>query len=221
MADATQVISQVRDAIAVVDDQIRQHPYLDALEDGSVPEPALRAFPGHQYHIAGSDFRSMAILLQRFGDTSARDFFFGMLQGEQAAIAALARMGRKLGMSEQDLAAYEISATGFAYATYMAWLALYASAAEFTCGILVNFAAWGANCGRMSEALRTSYGFTEDETAFLDGFANLPPFEDTASSIIQDGLDHGVDPSRLLQASRLFQAYEKMFWDAMHSAAIG
>ena len=43
----------------------------------------------------------------------------------------------------------------------MAWLALYGSEAEVAAGFLVNFAAWAANCGRMSRALRDRYGLTE------------------------------------------------------------
>jgi hypothetical protein len=34
-------------------------------------------------------------------------------------------------------------------------------------------------------------------------------------------LDHGVTPAAILRAVRLFQAYEKMFWDAMASCAAG
>jgi hypothetical protein len=71
----------------------------------------------------------------------------------------------------------------------------------------------------MSAALRKSYGFSDDETAFLDAFANMPSFEDAALAIIQDGLDSGEGPARLLRSARLFQAYESMFWDAMAAAA--
>ncbi len=39
--------------------------------------------------------------------------------------------------------------------------------------------------------------------------------------IIQEGLDQGVEPRLLLRAARFFQAYEKMFWDAMMEAARG
>lgn len=219
MMDAAELVDRITDTLATVDAQIRDHPYLDDVATGAVTEEALRAFPGHQYHIVNSDLRSAATLVQRFAETSARDFFAGILQGEQAALPNVVAMGRRLGLSEAELASYRISAAGFAYATYMAWAALYTSAAEFTCGILVNFAAWGANCGRLSAALRESYGFAATETAFLDAFANLPSFEEPALEIIQEGLDAGVEPPRIERAARLFQGYEKMFWDAMAAAA--
>lgn len=67
----------------------------------------------------------------------------------------------------------------------MAWLALYASDAELAGALLVNFAAWGANCGRMSRALQDGYGFSEPHTAFFDLFANLPPFEHDAITVVR------------------------------------
>ena len=219
MSDAVQLVQSVREDLREIDDHIREHPYPDALMKGEVSLDALGAFPGHQYHIITSDLRSLALLVQRFGDAPSRDFLMGILDGERKGLDGLLIMARKLGMSEPDLKDYEPSAEGFAYTTFMAWQALYASAAEFVIGILVNFAAWGHNCGRMSAALRESYGFTDEETAFLDAFANMPSFEDAALAIIQDGLDRGESPARLLRCARLFQAYELMFWDAMAEAA--
>jgi thiaminase len=219
MIDAARLVQGVREDLTEIDDYIREHRYPDALLKGEVSLDALRAFPGHQYHIITSDLRSIALLVQRFGDAPSRDFLMGILEGERKGLDGLLVMARKLEMSEVQLEAYKVSAEGFAYTTFIAWQALYASAAEFVIGILVNFAAWGHGCGRMSAALRKSYGFGEDETSFLDAFANMPSFEDAALAIIQDGLDSGEDPARLLRSARLFQAYELMFWDAMAEAA--
>ena len=43
----------------------------------------------------------------------------------------------------------------------------------------------------------------------------MPSFESEALEIVQDGLDHGVAVEDIYQASRMFQAYEEMFWDTM------
>ncbi|WP_437303342.1 hypothetical protein [Sorangium sp. So ce388] len=67
----------------------------------------------------------------------------------------------------------------------------------------------------MGKAFRERYGFGPEHTAFLDAFAGLPSFEDTAVAIVQDGLDRGVEPRAIRRTTRLFQAYEKLFWDAM------
>src|SRR3712207_9067103 len=90
-------------------------------------------------------------------------------------------------MRQADLQRYAVTPEGFTYPTFMAWQAVYGEAAAIVCGLLVNFAAWGHNCGEMSQALRTKYGFSAAETIFLDNFANLPSFEAEALAIIQIG----------------------------------
>lgn len=219
MKKAAEVVKEISDALREVDEQLRHHPYPEALERGEVTVEALRAFPGTQYHVATSDLRAMAMMVQRFGHTSARDFLHGILQGEFAALEGLRVLAGRLGMTREELERYDVTPEGFAYATNMAWMAANVSMAEFAVGILVNFPAWGLTCGRMSRALRARYGFTEQETVFLDGFANLPPLEGAVLPLIQEGLEQGVEPRLLHRAARFFQAYEKMFWDAMMAAA--
>jgi hypothetical protein len=219
MRKAAEVVKEISEALREVDEQLRHHPYPEALERGEVTVEALRAFPGTQYHVATSDLRSMAMMVQRFGHTPARGFLNGILQGEFAALEGLRVLAGRLGMTQEDLERYEVTPEGFAYATNMAWMAANVSVAEFAVGILVNFPAWGLTCGRMSRALRARYGFTEKETVFLDGFANLPPLDGAVLPLIQEGLEQGVEPRLLHRAARFFQAYEKMFWDAMMVAA--
>jgi hypothetical protein len=217
---AEELVAAIREDLHEIDEQIRNHPYLRALSKGRVSVQALKAFPGHEYHTVISDLRSLAQMVHRFGDQPRPSSFFnGILQGEYAALDAIVVFGQKLGMSEADLQRYEVTPEGFTYPTFMAWQSVYASAAAITCGILVNFAAWGHNCGVMSAALRAKYGFSEADTVFLDNFANLPSFEDAALVIIQEGLDQGVAPAEIHRSARLYQAYEKMFWDAMAAIA--
>jgi thiaminase len=215
MTDAGKLVDRVRSELQAIDAQIRNHPYPDLLARGEASLDALRAFPGHQYHIITSDLRSLAILVQRFGGEPSRDLFLGVLQGERQGIPRLLHMAAKLDMTEAELQGYPVTAEGFAYTTFMAYQALYASAAEFVLGILVNFAAWGHNCARTSSALKQAYGFDAEQTEFLDAFAAMPPFDEVALEIIQTGLDRGDDQLRLERGARLFQAYEKMFWDCM------
>jgi hypothetical protein len=99
----------------------------------------------------------------------------------------------------------------------MAWLALYASDAEIAAAYLVNFPAWGQNCGRLSRILKERFGVGEKEVAFFDLFASLPAtFEANALSVIQQGLDGGTEPRLIQRAARLLQAYELMYWDALY-----
>ena len=128
-------------------------------------------------------------------------------------------LAAKLAMHERDLAAYEPTALGFAYGCYLMWLANHGTAAEIMCGVLVNFADLGANCAGIGEGLRAHYACDKADTAFVDGFAELPSFREDALPVIQEGLDRGEDPDTIHRKARLFQAYEKMFWDDMARAA--
>ena len=219
MLTSNEVVKSIRVELSHVDDEIRNHVFLNELRDGNVHVNALKAFAGHQYHIINSDVRSGAMLVHRFGEPSVQAFFKQMLQGEFDASENIVVLAKKLGMTMENLKRYSLMPEGFAYATYMSWLSTYASAAEIVAGVLVNFAAWGDNCGHMSQSLRDRYGFTQEDTAFLDAFANMPSFELVALQIIQDGLNAGVDPAQMHRAAFLFQGYERMFWDTMAEAA--
>jgi len=214
------LLEEIHRAIAPVEDAIRGHRYVAAIEAGQVPRERLRAFVGEQYHIIGSDLRSVAHLLARFGDEPARGFFLATLQGEAQAFGALLRLAEALGVAEPVLAAHEPLAGAHAYTAYMAWLALYGSEAEVAAAFLVNFPAWGANCGRLSRALQARYGLSREAVAFLDLFATpSPEFEAAARRVIEAGLARGVAPDRVKRAARLLQAYEQLFWDTMAEAS--
>jgi thiaminase len=216
MAKAQQLVRALRRELGPVEREIRRHPYLDALEAGKVTRQQLRGFAGEQYHIIRSDLRSVALLVNRFGAGPSGAFFQGVLSGEAAALAALRGFAEAVGMTPSRLAAYEPQPGAQAYSAYMAWLALYGSDAEVAAGFLVNFAAWGANCGRMSRALQSRHGMTEKATAFFDLFASPPAeFEQGALAVVESGLERGADPRLIRRAARLLQGYEKLFWDTL------
>ena len=147
------MVEDIRPELGPTEQEIRHHPYLAAFEAGRVRRTELPRFSGEQYHIIRSDLRSAALLVNRFGATPSGPLFQAVLWGETAALAALAAFAAAVGMDDAALEAYEPAPGAHAYTAFMAWLALYGSAAEVAAGFLVNFAAWGANCGRMSRAL--------------------------------------------------------------------
>ena len=216
---AQDLIAQVKADLSDVEAALRSHPYPAAVAAGSCSQAGLQAFVGTQYHLAESDSRSIALLVHRFGDRDVAHFFRAVLTGEFAAKDGIVVLAKKLQMSEADLEAYEPSALGFAYGAFLLWLCTHGTAAEVMCGMQVNFAAWGDNCARMGEGLRAHYGCTREDTAFVDGFAELPSFEPEALPVIQEALDHGEDPARMRRMARLFQGYEMLFWDDMARAA--
>ena len=221
MVDAKALLKEIQQELQPVNEQLLRHPYMQALEEGKIGREKLRLFAGEQYAIIGSDLKSAAHLVSRFGGSPSRDFFLGILQGERAAWDALLTFAHALGLSEAQLREHEPLPGAHAYTCYMAWLALYASDAEIAAAYLVNFPAWGQNCGRLSRILEGRFGLNEKEVAFFDLFASPPAtFEASALSVIQRGLDCGTEPRLIRRAARLLQAYELMYWDTIHEASI-
>lgn len=220
MTDARQLVAETRAQRKPVEQKLFSHPYLAALEEARIPKERLRLFAGEQYYIINSDLRSIALLLNRHAHLPSRNYFLGSLQGEAAARDALLVFARALELSEADLQAYEPLPGCQAYPAYVTSLALYGSDADFAAAFLVNLPAWGANCGRMSAALKARYGFSPEGVAFFDLFAApAPEYEADSLRVIQSGLDRGVDPQSIRRAARLIQAYELMYWDALYEAS--
>jgi hypothetical protein len=212
MDEAREVIAAGRRAIAAVETQIREHPFLAALEAGQVPRGTLACFAGQQRHIIESDLRSVAVMAGRTSSRTSRDFLLGMLQGERAALAALEPFGAAVGARGEA----EPLPGAFAYSAYVTWLALFASPAEFVGAFLVNLEAWGRNCGRMSRALRARYDLTVEAVAFFDLFATSPAdFEAQGLAVVAEGLARGVAPAAIHRTARLLQGYELSFWDTL------
>ena len=215
-----ELLAGLRQDLAPIEAQLRHHPYVQAVEAGQLPRPALRRFAGEQFHILTSDLRSVGLLVSRFGDSApGRAFFLGVLQGEQAARTALEAFARALGLSPAELAAWEPLPGAHAYTAYMAWLACYGSAAAVAAACLVNFPAWGTLCGRLSQALQAHYGLMPADVAFFDLFATPPPdFEAQALAVIRHDLACGADPRLARRAARLLQGYELLYWDTLWAA---
>lgn len=213
---ARRLIQEIRAELAAVEAQIRNHPYITALENGQVSLDNLRAFAGEQYHILKSDLRSDAHMVSRFGATPGAQFFLDLVGGEAIAVGMMVDFAAALGRSEAALQQYEPRPRGQTYPSYAAWLAFYASDAAIAAAFLVNFAVFGENTGRMNVALQNRYGFTPQQTAFFDFFSSSSPtFEPMALAIIEAGLSSGADVRAIKRAARLLQAYEKDFWDAV------
>jgi len=185
MVDAKALLNEIGKELQPVTEQLLRHPYMQALEEGKIGRKNLRLFAGEQYNTIASDLKSVAYLVSRFGSVPSRDFFLAILQGERAAWDALLTFAHALGLSETQLREHEPLPGAHAYTCYMAWLALYASDAEIAAAYLVNFPAWGQNCGRLSRILTERFGLSEKEVAFFELFASPPAtFEANALSII-------------------------------------
>jgi pyrroloquinoline quinone (PQQ) biosynthesis protein C len=219
MSDARELIDTIRNELKPLHQKIIGHRYLAALETGQVARESLSVFAVQQHHIIASDLRSIALLIARHGDLPSRPYLLNILQGENSAFEALTKFAQALGISNATLGGSEPIPAAFAYSAFLAWLGMYGSDAEMASALSLNFVAWGANCGRMSAALKAGYGLTAEAVTFFDLFANLPPASDAAIPVIQAGLDRGVSTALIARAARMLQGYELMYWDSMAEAA--
>src|SRR5216683_1926134 len=212
MSDTLQWVEQIRSDLRPLEDKILGHSYLKALDEGRLQRDQLKVFALQQHHIISSDLRSVALIVSHQGMLPSRRFLMNVLQGEAAALDAL-------GLDASDLELLEPLPAAHTYCAFVAWLALYGSDAELAGAFLINFPAWGANCGRMRKALHEKYDVASAALAFFDLFADMPSFEQEALGIIQNGLDRGVSARLIHRAARMLQSYELMYWDAMAGAA--
>jgi thiaminase len=216
VVSAHELLGELRTELSAVEQQIRSHQFLAALDDGRVPRERLAVFAGEQNAIIASDRRSFALLASRFPEPPAGDLFLSLAEGEGLALQLLRAFAAAVGLGEAELGAYEPAPRPQAYGAFVAWLALNGSRTDTSLALLVNFATWRANCARVAEALRSRYGLDDEAVAFFSFFAQPPPdAEQRLLAVLDDGLAGGESAWRARGAARLLQAYELLFWDAL------
>ena len=216
-ASARALLESVQQELAPHEDDNRLVPLA---RDGRAPRAVLAALAAEEHRIVRSDWRSFLTLAARAEDEPTREFFGGLAQGESVALKALPALAAALGMDEAAVRAYQPQAGCQAYPSYLAWLALNAEPADVVVAVTANFAAWGAYCADIAQALRTHYGLDDEACAFFDFFAAPPPDgEQQAIAAVQAGIDAGRATDYAREYGRLFQSYELMFWNTLADQA--
>jgi hypothetical protein len=210
------LVGDLQRELSEVEEQIRSHRFLAALDDGHVPRERLAALAGEQNAIISSDRRSFALLASRFPEPAAGDLFLSLAEGEGRALELLRAFASTVGADEKALRAHEPAPGAQAYPAFVAWLALNGSRSDVSLALLANLAARGANCGRVAEALRGRYRLDDEAVAFFTFFAEPPPdSQQRLLAVLDEGLGDGDSPVRARRAARLLQAYELLFWDTL------
>ena len=214
-ARARRLVRQIRRELAAVEDQIRNVPFVSAVEGGEASVELIAAVVAEEYSIVRSDINSFAQMATRFDTPPGSHFFGDLAEGEVLALPLVLDFAASVGLDEQDLAAYEPRARSQTYPSRVAWIASNADRASAAASFLVNFAVFGENMGRIRDALIGVYGFTPEQIEFFSFFAEpIPGFEDDAIEVIAAGLIEGVCPVDVRRSARLLQAYELDFWQA-------
>jgi pyrroloquinoline quinone (PQQ) biosynthesis protein C len=220
MTDAAELVDAIRKELQPLHEHIIQHPYLEALEQGSIPRGNIALFVGEQHRIIESDLRSIALLISRCSMPRTRRYLQELLNGEDAAFGALHNLANALELNEGWLQAYPPTPEAQSYTHFLSYIAVSGSPAELAGAFLLNLPAWGANCRRMAVALQSRYGIAQDAVTFLDFFAEPQPnVEQTILRVIQQGLDTGVEARHISTTARFLQSYELAFWDSLLGAS--
>lgn len=218
---AQSLVLDIQKALKNVEQKIRRHAYLHALEDGGIGPAQLSYFVGEQYYTIPADLRSIALMISRCEQPGSQRYFRDVLQGEMAALNALGQLAAAVGMSPTDCAAYEPTPAAQAYSAYLAYLCLYGADAEVAAALSVNFAAWGANCGRIAKVLRRRFNMDESGLLFFSQFAAAPSDVGVqALEIIAKGLQKGIEARSIARAARMLQGYELLFWDTVYALSM-
>jgi thiaminase len=225
MVQAASLIAAIRSELEPLVARVRGHAYIKALEAGSIPRDRLRVFAGEQYHIIKHDVRSFALLLSRQDDPEVRSFLLGSIEFEAAAFDAIFPFAGALGMTIDDLEAYEPLPGAHAYTAFLALTAMYGNAADMAGAFIVDLEGWGGNCRELSRILKERYGFTAPEVAFFDHFgADDPSFEPRSLDLIDRVLTASAAPHAAARSvrrtARLMMSYEVMYWDALYEASL-
>jgi thiaminase len=213
---AAELVAATRHELRNTAEAISGHRFLDLLRAHAVPEDRLRALAAEQHAIVSSDRRSFAQLAARFPAGLAGAFFLNLAQGEGLALAELTGLARWLDLTDEGFRSHEPHPGAQAYPAFVSWLALNGSRADVALAFVANLAAWGANCAQVATALRDVYFAGDEAAGFFDFFAAPPQdFEDRALAVIDEALAEGDSPVLARRATRLLQAYELSFWDAL------
>jgi len=212
---ARALVLQIRSDLAAVEDEIRNAPFLSAVEAGTVSVEQIAAVAAEEYSIIRSDMQSFAHMAERWDTPHGSHFFGALAEGEALALPLLLDFGNHVGLDEHALAAYEPRPKSQTFPSRVAWIAANADRASAAASFLVNFGVFGENMARMRAALISVYGFAPEEIEFFTFFAEpIPGFEEDALKVIAAGLLEGACPRDVRRSARLLQAYELDFWQA-------
>jgi hypothetical protein len=198
------------------------NPLIPLIARGEAPRDTLATLALEQHRVIPADRAAFLHLAGRAGEEpEAAAFFTTLAEGEELAGEHLKSFARACGVDETRTRAYDPLPGCQAYPAYVAWLALNASPTDVVLAITANFSAWGGYCATVARSLRTHYGFTSEDCAFFDFFAQpAEELDDRARAAVQAGLETGIlDEDAAHGYGRLLQSYEAMFWATLRGVA--
>ena len=214
-------IENIQSNLSKTIDSILNHSYIAALENKEIRKEKLEIFVYEQYYIISNDRRNFGLMISKTSNNTASELFLDCLFTEVNALKNLLLMAEELGISRRNkLDSYEPLAGCQAYTNYLTRLAVYGSDAEILTAMLIDLPVWGANCDKISLALKKNYDLTSNSFKFLDNFATPLPeeFINKANGLIISSLP--LKEKEIYTAARLILDYELSFWDTIYQHSI-
>lgn len=216
---ASTLIEQIRRDLDPLMKKIMSHRYLDALEQKKVPEDALKILASQQYRIVTNGIRNIALIVSRYGDLPSRTILNDFLQAEFAVREAVQKFAKAVGLTEEELERAPVLAEALMFSYFETFICLYGCDADLIMAFFFDAQVWISNARRVSRALQTHYGLSQEAVTFFDMYANYQASEEAVLPPVQAALDRGVPAFQIQEATRLLLEYELKFWDAMAEAA--
>jgi pyrroloquinoline quinone (PQQ) biosynthesis protein C len=240
--DSARLLEDLRRELHPLLQSIVTHRYVQALEDGRVPREALKTLATQQYHIVSQGVQNIALLLARCGHLPSRRKLNEFLQAEFAVREAVLSFAEALGLSEAELQAAPKLLEALMFSYYETFICLYGTDADLITAFYFDAQVWIANAMRVSRALQTHYGFSQEAARFFEMYANYQPKDDEVLPYIQSALERGaslgncpgckpdevnlqlalgrgVAAQQIRESTRLLLESEWHFWEAMARAA--
>lgn len=213
------LLEQIRLDLEPLIKKIVTHPYLDALEQKKVPKESLKLLATQQYTIVSNGIRNIALIVSRFGHLPSRKLLNDFLQAEFAVHEAVRKFAKAIGLEENELQQARILPEALMFSYYETFVCLYGSDADLIMAFFFDAQVWIANARRVSKALQTQYGLSQEDVTFFEMYANYQASESEVIPPVQAALDRGVPARQIYEATRLLLEYELRFWNALAEAA--
>ena len=120
---ARRLVSQIRVDLAAVEDQIRDVDFVTEVEAGTASVELIAAVVAEEYSIIRSDLNSFNQMAARWDSPQGSHFFGDLAFGEALAQPLVLDFAATVGLTEEDLAAYEPRPKGQTYPSRVAWIA--------------------------------------------------------------------------------------------------
>lgn len=173
----------------------------------------IQLFIESHYHLVNIDIGNLATYLAKARDYLEIEFFLLMVNAEKLMLDTLIILGKRVGLTLEDLEASKPVPIIVSRSNYFSRLALYSTPGEIALAILLNFPLWAGGARKLSKALKKNYGLNNKDTDFLDRFSKATEgFNNMAYTIIQKELTDETQLLKMKEIGRLAVEYETIVW---------